>query len=196
MIETARRGVADGIRDFVNKYHVPLLHKHTRECSIQSRDFLIGLYNTKGQLEKLRGRFEGSDLLEFDSIRGFIWDTDNVFLNQANLEIPNQGFIPPDFEEEFVSGTKHIGSLWADIILSDEGLEHISPAVRRMHEIVTVRRPGFVEILTNGNSESPVIKSLDAFNGSTIYLDRLPKKRKFDGHKWTLKIGSVVDINT
>lgn len=173
--------------------HLPLIHKHTRACDERNRDFLLSLHNDRGQIERLQKRFEGSEIVDLENVRVGILDKDNILLNQAYVNIPNQGFIPIELESEVVRNQKYIGSLWADVIFADSGLKHISPQVRRTRELVTMDTPGSVNFFTDGHY-SPIIRDAEAFNGSTIFLERKQKKGKFDGAKWTLKIRSVQDL--
>ena len=185
--------IRTSVKGFVEEYEVPLIHKHNLKCTERRRNFFLGLYNQPGDVERLQKQFEGSELVNIDSIEGGIWGKDSRYLNMTFLDIPNLGFVPNELEREFIYGMKHNGALWVDVIFSDDGLEHISPQVRRVRDIAHMERPGYISVALNGISDGPMVNDLAALNDATIYLERKREKGKFDAHKWTLKIGSVTD---
>lgn len=169
MIERARAGITERVRGFADKYHLPLLHRHTRECSRITRDFLIGYSNRESEIQKLFAKFKDAPRMELDEVKGDIWDPENHLLNQAILIFPDIGFIPEGFEDEFAQTAPYASVFEADMLLSAEGANQVTPSVRRIRPWVHALERGRLDLTTNGNSETLVIPTIEALNGSVFF---------------------------
>jgi|SRR3989344_5663008 len=161
------------------------------------RNYFLALENQEDKVQKLREQFRGAHELEIDEVEGSLLNSEILSINEAHLFFPNLGFVPGHVYDRYcpVNASVYRGLLRAHVILNDEGLKYVWPQFRVFKPYASARDVDRIRLNTDGVLDCPTISDVKAFNGATVYLERLPKTQGITPYRWAIRIGQVVDTS-